>query len=161
MTNFEIVTQTPDKLDQLLYMVQDDALAAKGCSYEMELPPRPGRSWKEWLEQETDLDICETPRGCIYPNRTIAETYGEDSEDIVQPESGGRTTPPSHVVWFSIPCPVCGKEKTNSWEKKISRALKYNGIVCETCIAKEYDVSVDELRRTMETHFGLVPCLGI
>ncbi len=157
MTNFEIVTQTPDKLDQLLYMVQDDALAAKGCSYEMQLPPEPAGSWKEWLEQETDLDICETPRGCIYPNRTDVEDADDAAAAPVQPESA----PPSRAVWFDVPCPVCGKARTNSWEKRISKTLKYRGIVCETCIAKEYGVLVDELRAAMEQHYGLTPCLGL
>ena len=157
MTNFEIVTQNPDKLDELLYMVQDDALVAKGCSYEMELPPDPARSWKEWLEQETDLDICETPRGWIYPNITMDDS--EMNGDAVPSED--RDAPPSHTVWFDIPCPVCGRTKTNSWEKRISRALNYRGIVCEACIAKEYDLSVDELRAAMESHFGLTPCLGL
>ena len=157
MTNFEIVTQNPDKLDELLYMVQDDALAAKGCSYEMELPPDSARSWKEWLEQETDLDICETPRGCIYPNITMDDS--EMNGDAVPAED--RDAPPSQVVWFDIPCPVCGRAKTNSWEKRISRALNYQGTVCEACIAKEYDVSIDGLRAAMEEHFGLTPCLGL
>ncbi len=157
MTNFEIVTQNPDKLDELLYMVQDDALAAKGCSYEMELPPDPAKSWKEWLEQETDLDICETPRGCIYPNITMDDN--EMAEETVPSEV--RDNPSSHAVWFDIPCPVCGKAKTNSWEKRISRALNYRGIVCEACIAKEYDLSIDALRASMEKHFGLTPCLGL
>lgn len=157
MTNFEIVTQNPDKLDELLYMVQDDALAAKGCSYEMELPPDPARSWKEWLEQETDLDICETPRGCIYPNITMDDS--EMNGDAVPSED--RDAPPSHAVWFDIPCPVCGRTKTNFWEKRISRALNYQETVCEACIAKEYDVSIDGLRAAMEDHFGLTPCLGL
>lgn len=157
MTNFEIVTQNPDKLDELLYMVQDDALVAKGCSYEMELPPDPARSWKEWLEQETDLDICETPRGCIYPNITMDDS--EMNGDAVPSED--RDAPPSQVVWFDISCPVCGRAKTNSWEKRISRALNYQETVCEACIAKEYDVSIDGLRAAMEDHFGLTPCLGL
>lgn len=64
--------------------------------------------------------------------------------------------------WYDdIPCPVCGAERTNSWEKRISHALGYKAIVCEACIAKEYDVTVNELRTTMEEHFGLVPCPGI
>ena len=63
--------------------------------------------------------------------------------------------------WYDIECPVCGKEKVNSWDKRISRALKYNQIVCEECIAKEYDLTVEELRDTMREHFGLLPCPGI
>ena len=63
--------------------------------------------------------------------------------------------------WYDIPCHVCGKEETNSWDKRCSRALGYKNIVCEDCISKEYDVSVDELRDTMREHFGLIPWPGI
>ena len=66
------------------------------------------------------------------------------------------------LVWYDgVSCPVCGAERTNSWEKRISRALNYKSIVCESCIAKDYGLSVEELRDTMENHFGLVPCPGI
>ena len=106
---------------------------------------------------ETDLDICETPRGCIYPNITMDDS--EMNGDAVPSED--RDAPPSHAVWFDIPCPVCGRTKTNFWEKRISRALNYQETVCEACIAKEYDVSIDGLRAAMEDHFGLTPCLGL
>lgn len=63
--------------------------------------------------------------------------------------------------WYDdILCPACG-ERTNSWEKRISRALGYQSIVCERCIAEEYGLTVAELRDTMENHFGLVPCPGL
>lgn len=65
------------------------------------------------------------------------------------------------LYWYDIPCNVCGKDQTNSWDKRCSRALGYKSIVCEDCIAKEYDVSVEELRDTMREHFGLLPCPGI
>lgn len=52
-------------------------------------------------------------------------------------------------------------EEVNSWDKRCSRALGYKFIVCETCIAKEYDVTVQELRAIMQDHFGLIPCPGI
>lgn len=69
---------------------------------------------------------------------------------------------PNMVIWYDeIPCPVCGAERTNSWEKRISRALGYKAIVCEECIAKEYGLTVEELRDTMKNHFGLIPCPGI
>ena len=63
--------------------------------------------------------------------------------------------------WYDIPCHACGKEETNSWEKRCSRALGYTHIVCEECISGEYGVTVAELRDTMRNHFGLVPCPGI
>ena len=68
---------------------------------------------------------------------------------------------PKKVIWYDhILCPVCG-ERTNSWEKRVSRALGYRQIVCETCIASEYSVRVEDLRTTMREHFGLIPCPGI
>ena len=68
---------------------------------------------------------------------------------------------PRLLHWYEeICCPVFG-ERVNIWDKRISRALGYKAIVCEGCIAKEYGVTVEELRDTMENHFGLVPCPGI
>lgn len=68
---------------------------------------------------------------------------------------------PRLLHWYEdLACPVCGGQ-ANSWDKRISRALGYRSIVCEGCIAKEYGVTVEELRDTMENHFGLVPCPGI
>ena len=65
------------------------------------------------------------------------------------------------LVWYEIPCHVCGNDETNSWDKRCSRALGYKHIVCEECIAKEYGITVEDLRTTMQEHFGLVPCPGI
>ncbi len=59
-----------------------------------------------------------------------------------------------------LECPSCSGD-VNSWDKRCSRALGYKSIVCEACICKEYGVTADELRHTMEEHFGLVPCPGI
>ena len=59
-----------------------------------------------------------------------------------------------------VACNNCSEE-VNSWDKRYSRALGYKFIVCETCIAKEYDVTVQELRAIMRDHFGLIPCPGI
>lgn len=68
---------------------------------------------------------------------------------------------PRKVIWLpDISCHSCGKD-VNSWDKRISRALGYKNIVCEECVAKEYDMTVDELRYTMKNHFGLIPCPGI
>ena len=68
---------------------------------------------------------------------------------------------PSKVTWLAdVSCHVCGGE-VNSWDKRCSRALGYQHITCEECIGKEYGVTVQELRATMEEHFGLVPCPGI
>lgn len=68
---------------------------------------------------------------------------------------------PKRVHWLSdVACNVCTGE-VNSWDKRCSRALGYKSIVCESCIAKEYDVTVQELRGTLQEHFGLIPCPGI
>ncbi len=68
---------------------------------------------------------------------------------------------PARLFWYpDISCPVCDGE-VNSWDKRCSRALDYKVIVCEECIAKEYGLTVEELRDTMKNHFGLVPCPGI
>lgn len=31
--------------------------------------------------------------------------------------------------WYDIPCPVCDAEETNSWDKRISRALGYKAMM--------------------------------
>lgn len=68
---------------------------------------------------------------------------------------------PRKVHWIAdLECPVCAGE-VNSWDKRCSRALGYKSIVCEACISSEYDVTVAELRRTMQEHFGLLLCPGI
>ena len=64
------------------------------------------------------------------------------------------------VRWLDDRCPVCN-ERVNSWDKRLSKASGYKQILCERCIAKEYDITVDELRETAEHHFGLTPCFGI
>ena len=68
---------------------------------------------------------------------------------------------PRRLHWLAdLECPNCAGE-VNSWDKRCSRALGYKQIVCESCICKEYDVTVQELRATMQEHFGLIPCPGI
>lgn len=54
----------------------------------------------------------------------------------------------------------CGNELT-SWDIRCSKALAYKKAVCESCIAKEYDKEIDELRAIFEDHFGMRPCQGI
>lgn len=68
---------------------------------------------------------------------------------------------PAKLRWYpDLSCPACGGE-VNSWDKRCSRALGYKKIVCEECIASEYQIDVEELRDTMKNHFGLIPCPGI
>lgn len=57
-------------------------------------------------------------------------------------------------------CNMCGKQ-LNTWDEKCSKALAYKTPVCEKCIAKEYDISTDELRDKLENFFGVRPCMGI
>ncbi len=64
------------------------------------------------------------------------------------------------VKWLDEDCNLCGKQ-LNSWDKRVSKTLQYQSPVCESCIAKEYDVDLEQLRRTMEHYFGMRPCQGI
>jgi len=57
-------------------------------------------------------------------------------------------------------CHGCGQELT-SWDLRCSKALGYKIPVCEACIAKEYDKTVDEVRNILEDHFGMRPCQGL
>ena len=57
-------------------------------------------------------------------------------------------------------CPMC-KKQLNTWDARCSKALAYKNPICESCIAKEYDIEVDTLRAKMERVFGMRPCLGI
>lgn len=57
-------------------------------------------------------------------------------------------------------CHSCDKELT-SWDIRCSKALGYKHEVCEHCIAKEYDKTIDELRDTLEEYFGMRPCQGL
>lgn len=64
------------------------------------------------------------------------------------------------VKWLGIPCHACGGD-TNSWDRKINKALGYKHLTCEACVAKEYGKSVAEVREIMEDFFGMRPCQGI
>jgi len=57
-------------------------------------------------------------------------------------------------------CHSCGQELT-SWDIRCSKALVYKKPICEKCIAKEYDKTLDELRDTFEEYFGMRPCMGL
>ena len=49
---------------------------------------------------------------------------------------------PNKLYWLAdAQCNVCADE-VNSWDKRCSRALGYTHIVCESCIAAEYDVTL-------------------
>ena len=57
-------------------------------------------------------------------------------------------------------CHSCGQELT-SWDLRCSKSLAYKNPICEACIAREYDITTDELRDIMEDHFGMRPCQGL
>lgn len=57
-------------------------------------------------------------------------------------------------------CHSCGQELT-SWDLRCSKTLAYKHPNCESCIAKEYDMTTNELRGKLEDFFGMRPCMGI
>lgn len=85
MTNFELITQNSQTLDDFLSAVQDDALEAEGCALYLHFPPNededsdmPSLDWKEWLEQEVEDEMVYLPH-----NRTIRRWKKRD-------ENGGN-----------------------------------------------------------------------
>ena len=68
MTNFELITQNAQTMEDFLEAVQDDALEAEGCSYDLHLPPPMGLeeimvAWKEWHEMEAEDEMICLPNG--------------------------------------------------------------------------------------------------
>ncbi len=66
MTNFELITQNLRTLDDFLSAVQEDALEAEGCSYDLHLPPNedsemPYLDWQEWLAREAEDETVYLP----------------------------------------------------------------------------------------------------
>lgn len=57
-------------------------------------------------------------------------------------------------------CNCCDK-KLNSWDLRLSNTLAYKEPICEACIAEEYDMDAEELRKRMEDFFGMRPCIGL
>lgn len=64
------------------------------------------------------------------------------------------------VRWLDQDCNICG-EQLNSWDAKCSKVLAYKYPVCESCIAKEYDMDKESLRTRLEDFFGMRPCQGV
>ena len=64
------------------------------------------------------------------------------------------------VKWLDKNCNSCEKQ-LNSWDARISKVLAYRYPCCESCIAKEYDKTDEELRSYFEDIFGMRPCLGL
>jgi len=67
---------------------------------------------------------------------------------------------PNKLKWLDTYCHICGSQ-LNSWDARCSKALAYKNPVCESCMAKEYDKDVEELRSSLEDWFGMRPCMGI
>lgn len=65
-----------------------------------------------------------------------------------------------NVKWFDEYCNICDQQ-LNSWDKRLSKTLAYKSAVCESCIAKEYDMEKEALRSRMEDYFGIRPCQGL
>ncbi len=68
MTNFDLITQNSQTLEDFLYAVQDDALEAEGCSLDLKLPPTQGPEqivivWKDWLKLEAEDEMICLPNG--------------------------------------------------------------------------------------------------
>ncbi len=57
-------------------------------------------------------------------------------------------------------CHSC-EEELSTWDIRCSKALAYKYPVCEKCIAKEYEKTVEDLRGTLEDYFGIRPCQGL
>lgn len=64
------------------------------------------------------------------------------------------------VKWLDLNCNQCGQQ-LNSWDTRLSKTLAYKIPVCEKCIAKEYDMEVEALRKRMEDFFDMRPCQGL
>ncbi len=64
------------------------------------------------------------------------------------------------VKWLDEYCNACGAQ-LNSWDSRLSKTLAYKIPVCEKCIAQEYDMDKDELRRRIEDFYGMRPCQGL
>lgn len=64
------------------------------------------------------------------------------------------------VKWLDLNCNQCGQQ-LNSWDTRLSKTLAYKISVCEKCIAKEYDMEVEALRKRMEDFFDMRPCQGL
>ena len=64
------------------------------------------------------------------------------------------------VKWLDLNCNQCG-QRLNSWDARLSKTLAYKIPVCEKCIAKEYDMETEALRKRMEDFFDMRPCQGL
>ena len=77
------------------------------------------------------------------------------------------------IRWYDDPVRARAHRLSHIWSMSLwhgsgpppnthcSSASRYKAIVCEECIAKEYGLTVEELRNVMQEHFGLLPCPGI
>ena len=54
-----------------------------------------------------------------------------------------------------------GGRRLTSWDRRLSKSLGYRYPVCESCIAREYDMDVEVLRDRMEDFYEMRPCQGL
>ena len=64
------------------------------------------------------------------------------------------------VKWLDKDCNKCGRQ-LNSWDARLSKTLAYKYPCCESCIAEEYGMSAEALKKRMEDYFGMRPCQGL
>jgi len=67
MKNFDLVTQDVGTLEDFIYAVVDDALEAKGCSMDLQLPEAVSDTkvsdWGRWLQEENADESLRFPDG--------------------------------------------------------------------------------------------------
>ena len=66
----------------------------------------------------------------------------------------------AQVKYLNEYCNCCGTQ-LNTWDKRLSKTLAYKNPVCESCIAEEYDMQAEQLRKRMEDFYGIRPCVGL
>ena len=72
----------------------------------------------------------------------------------------GKGEKKQKVRWLDQDCNKCGRQ-LNSWDARVSKTLAYKYACCESCIAEEYGMSAEALRKRMEDYFGMRPCQGL
>ena len=64
------------------------------------------------------------------------------------------------LKWLDSYCNKGGNQ-ISSWDARLSKALAYKYLCCESCIAVGYGMTAEGLRDRMEDYFGIRPCMGI
>lgn len=61
-------------------------------------------------------------------------------------------------IYLDFNCSVCGRRATQ-WDKRCSKAIKTQ-LTCEYCLAKKYNMTVEEFNEYLDDHFDMRSCLG-